>query len=374
MGSAKRIASAVAWPKPVWKPLPNLKQTFLSMIKTGIVGGTGYTGVELLRILALHPQVSIHTVTSRADAGKRVDDMYPNLRGFVDAIFTEPSVEALSSCDVVFFATPNGTAMRMARELLEQGVKIIDLAADFRLEDPAQWAHWYGEPHACPDLLQEAVYGLPEVAREQIRAARLVANPGCYPTATQLGLLPLIEANLIHLDHLIADVKSGVSGAGRKAEIPILMSETGESFKAYSVKGHRHLPEIRQGLEKAAGQPVGLTFVPHLTPMIRGIHATLYAQLKSGDTQDLQALYEARYRDEPFVDVLPAGAHPDTRNVRGTNRCQIAIHRPQGGDTLVILSVIDNLVKGAAGQAVQNMNLMLGLEETAGLRAVGVYP
>jgi len=344
------------------------------MIKTGIVGGTGYTGVELLRILALHPQVSIHTVTSRADAGKRVDGMYPNLRGFVDAEFTEPSVEALAECDVVFFATPNGTAMRMARDLLERGVKIIDLAADFRLADPALWEQWYGEPHACPDLLQEAVYGLPEVDRERIRNARLVANPGCYPTATQLGLLPLIEAGLIRLDHLIADVKSGVSGAGRKAEIPILMSETGESFKAYSVKGHRHLPEIRQGLEKAAGQPIGLTFVPHLTPMIRGIHATLYAQLKSSDAPDLQALYETRYQHEPFVDVQPAGSHPDTRNVRGSNRCQIAIHRPQGGGTVVILSVIDNLVKGAAGQAVQNMNLMLGVEETTGLRAIGVYP
>jgi len=344
------------------------------MIKAGIVGGTGYTGVELLRILALHPQVSIHTVTSRADAGRRVDDMYPNLRGFVDAVFSEPTEEALAACDVVFFATPNGTAMRMARALLERGVKIIDLAADFRLSDPAEWEQWYGEAHACPDLLQEAVYGLPELGRERIRQARLVANPGCYPTATQLGLLPLVEAGLVCLDHLIADVKSGVSGAGRKAEVPILMSETGESFKAYSVKGHRHLPEIRQGLVEIAGQPVGLTFVPHLTPMIRGIHATLYARLKSSDLVDLQALYEDRYQGEPFVDVLPAGAHPDTRNVRATNRCQIAVHRPQGGDTVVILSVIDNLVKGAAGQAVQNMNLMFGLEETAGLKAVGVYP
>jgi N-acetyl-gamma-glutamyl-phosphate reductase len=253
-------------------------------------------------------------------------------------------------------------------------VKIIDLAADFRLTDPLVWEKWYGEPHACPDLLAEAVYGLPETQREQIRTARLVANPGCYPTATQLGFLPLIEAGLIRLDNLIADVKSGVSGAGRKAEISFLMSETGESFKAYSVKGHRHLPEIRQGLEQAAGKPVGLTFVPHLTPMIRGIHATLYAELLASDAVDLQALYETRYHDEPFVDVLPAGAHPDTRNVRGSNRCQIAVHRPQGGNTVVVLAVEDNLVKGAAGQAVQNMNLLFGLEETLGLRAIGVYP
>ena len=344
------------------------------MIKAGIVGGTGYTGVELLRILALHPQARIKTVTSRADAGKRVDGMYPNLRGYVDAVFTEPGVEILKECDVVFFATPNGTAMRMARELLDQGVKLVDLAADFRLQDPAVWEKWYGEPHACPDLLAEAVYGLPEVNRERIRAARLVANPGCYPTATQLGLLPLVEAGLIRLDNLIADAKSGASGAGRKAEIPMLMSEAGESFKAYGVPGHRHLPEIRQGLEQAAGQPVGLTFVPHLVPMIRGIHATLYAQLLSSDACDLQGLYEARYLGEPFVDVLPTGSHPDTRNVRGCNRCQIAVHRPQGGDTVVVLAVEDNLVKGAAGQAVQNMNLMFGLEETLGLRAIGLYP
>jgi N-acetyl-gamma-glutamyl-phosphate reductase len=344
------------------------------MIKAGIVGGTGYTGVELLRILALHPQASIHAVTSRADAGKRVDAMYPNLRGYVDAVFSEPSVESLGECDVVFFATPNGTAMRMARDVLARGAKLIDLAADFRLQDTAVWEQWYGEPHACPDLLQEAVYGLPEVSRERIRTARLVANPGCYPTAVQLGFLPLLEAGLVDPVSLIADAKSGVSGAGRKAEVPMLMSETGESFKAYGVPGHRHLPEIRQGLEQACGQPVGLTFVPHLTPMIRGIHATLYARLRSSDAQDLQALYETRYRDEPFVDVLPAGAHPDTRNVRGSNRCQIAVHRPQGGDTVVVLAVEDNLVKGAAGQAVQNMNLMFGLEETLGLRAIGVYP
>ena len=344
------------------------------MIQAGIIGGTGYTGVELLRILTLHPEVQIHKVTSRADAGKRVDSLYPNLRGYVDAVFTEPSMESLGECDVVFFATPNGTAMRMAEPLLERDVKIIDLAADFRLTDPEVWEHWYGEPHTCPSLLQEAVYGLPEVNRERLRNARLVANPGCYPTAVQLGLLPLVEQRLIRLDSIIADAKSGVSGAGRKAEIPMLMSETGESFKAYGVKGHRHLPEIRQGLEQACGQPVGLTFVPHLVPMIRGIHATIYAQWAGSDATDLQSLYETRYRDEPFVDVLPEGSHPDTRNVRGSNRCQIAAHRPQGGNTVVILSVIDNLVKGAAGQAVQNMNLMFGLEEMTGLRAIGVYP
>ncbi|QFY42516.1 N-acetyl-gamma-glutamyl-phosphate reductase [Candidatus Methylospira mobilis] len=343
------------------------------MIKAGIVGGTGYTGVELLRLLALHPGVAVHAVTSRSDAGKRVDAVYPNLRGHIDKVFVEPELNSLSECGVVFFATPNGTAMRMAQALLDKGIKIIDLAADFRLKDGAVWEKWYGEPHACPCLLSEAVYGLPEAQRSAVRNARLLANPGCYPTSVQLALLPLIEAKAIHLDNLVADVKSGASGAGRKAELSLLMSESGESFKAYAVDGHRHLPEIEQELTQAAGMPVGLTFVPHLLPMIRGIHATVYARVKD-DTLDFQQLFETRYRDEVFVDVLPAGSHPDTRNVRGSNRCQLAIHRPQQGNALVILSVIDNLVKGAAGQAVQNMNLMFGLPETQGLEAIGLYP
>ena len=343
------------------------------MVKAGIVGGTGYTGVELLRLLALHPGVTVHAVTSRSDAGKRVNAVYPSLRGHIDQVFVEPEMAILSECDVVFFATPNGTAMRMAVALLNKGVRIIDLAADFRLKDSVVWEKWYGEPHACPALLPEAVYGLPEVQRSAIRNARLLANPGCYPTAVQLALLPLIEAGAVHLDGLVADVKSGASGAGRKAELSLLMSESGESFKAYAVDGHRHLPEIQQGLAQAAGRPVGLTFVPHLLPMIRGIHATVYARVKD-DTLDFQQLFETRYRDEAFVDVLPAGAHPDTRDVRGSNRCQLAIHRPQQGQTLVILSAIDNLVKGAAGQAVQNMNLMFGLMETLGLEAIGLYP
>lgn len=345
------------------------------MIRAGIVGGTGYTGVELLRILALHPDVAVTVVTSRADAGTRVDAVYPSLRGVCDAVFTAPDVDTLSQCDVVFFATPNGTAMLMAEQLLAKGVKVIDLSADFRLQDAQQWSQWYGMEHACPDLIKEAVYGLPEVNREAIKQARLVACPGCYPTAVQLGFLPLIENGLIDTGHLIADVKSGVSGAGRKAELATLMSETGESFKAYAVPGHRHLPEISQGLAKAAGKPVGLTFVPHLTPMIRGIHATLYGQLQAGvDIAGIQALFTSRYADESFVDVLAPGAHPDTRNVRGSNNCQIAIHQPQGGNTVVVLSVIDNLVKGASGQAVQAMNLMLGFEETAGLKIVALYP
>ncbi len=343
------------------------------MIKAGIVGGTGYTGVELLRILALHPETHIAVVTSRTDSGKRVDAVYPSLRGYCETEFTAPDLTALAACDVVFFATPHGTAMLSVGKLLACGVKVLDLSADFRLEDAAQWQRWYGLEHACPELLKEAVYGLPEINREAIRQARLVACPGCYPTAVQLGLLPLLEQGWVDNQNLIADVKSGVSGAGRKAELATLMSETGESFKAYAVAGHRHLPEIRQGLAKAAGMPVGLTFVPHLTPMIRGIHATLYAQL-SAHAGNLQALYEDRYANEVFVDVLPEGDHADTRHVRGSNRCQIAVHRPQHGNTVVVLSVIDNLVKGASGQAVQAMNLMFGLAEDCGLKTVALYP
>lgn len=342
------------------------------MIRAGIVGGTGYTGVELLRILALHPKVTVTTVTSRADAGQRVDKLYPSLRGLCDAAFTLPEIDNLAACDVVFFATPNGTAMQMAADLLARGVKVIDLSADFRIKDVAEWEKWYGMQHASPELIAEAVYGLPEVNRESIKQARLIACPGCYPTAVQLGFLPLLENGLVDTQYLIADVKSGVSGAGRKAEISSLMSEAGESFKAYAVAGHRHLPEIRQGLQLATSETVGLTFVPHLTPMIRGIHATLYARLKDGT--DPQALFEQRYQNETFVDVLPAGSHADTRNVRGSNRCQIAVHQPQGSDTVVILSVIDNLVKGASGQAVQNMNLLFGLPEQQGLETVALYP
>ena len=343
------------------------------MIKVGIIGGTGYTGVELLRLLAQHPEVELKVITSRGEAGKLVAEMFPNLRGHVALAFSEPDAKALAACDVVFSATPNGVAMTHARALLAAGVKFIDLAADFRLKDSAVWEKWYGMPHACPELLAEAVYGLPEVNRAQIKTARLVANPGCYPTAVQLGFLPLVEKGLVDIEHLIADAKSGVSGAGRKAELHTHFAEAADNFKAYGVAGHRHLPEIRQELERAAGKAVGLTFVPHLTPMIRGIHATLYARV--ADTRvDLQALYAQRYASEPFVDVLPPGSHPDTRSVRAANTCRIAVHRPQGGDTVVILSVIDNLVKGAAGQAVQNMNLMLGLPEATGLTQLPVLP
>ena len=342
------------------------------MVKIGIVGGTGYTGSELLRLLVKHPAVDITQVTSRGDAGTRIADLFPNLRGHLDLTFSEPDPGRLQECDLVFFATPNGTAMEMAPRLLDAGVRVVDLAADFRLRDPAVWQQWYGMAHACPQWLEQAVYGLPELNRDQRRDARLVANPGCYPTAVTLGFLPLVEQGLIDLERLVADAKSGVSGAGRKASVAMLMGEAGESFKAYGIPAHRHWPEILQTLTGIAGRVPGLTFVPHLVPMIRGIEATLYAWLAAD--LDLQALYEDRYRDEPFVDVMPAGSHPETRAVRGANLCRLAVHRPRQGPVVVVSSVIDNLVKGAAGQAVQNMNLMLGFPEAQGLDGVALLP
>jgi N-acetyl-gamma-glutamyl-phosphate reductase len=343
------------------------------MIKIGIVGGTGYTGVELLRLLAAHPQAEVRAITSRKDAGTRVAEMFPSLRGRYELAFCEPAAAGLSSCDVVFFATPHGVAMAQARELLAADVRIIDLAADFRLADPAVFERWYKMPHACPDLLEEAVYGIPEINREAIRKARIVGNPGCYPTAVQLGFLPLIEAGLVDTDHLIADCKSGVSGAGRKAELNLIFPEAADNFAAYGVKGHRHLPEIVQGLNRASHTPVKLAFTPHLTPLIRGILATLYAPLKDRDV-DLQSLYERRFRGEPFVDVMPQGSLPDTRSVRASNMLRIAVHRPPDTDLALVVAVEDNLVKGAAGQAIQNMNLMFGLPETTGLTALPVLP
>ena len=348
----------------------------MTKIKVGIVGGTGYTGVELLRLLANHPNVELQVITSRSEAGLPVSDLFPNLRGQLDIAFSEPDVEKLKSCDLVFFATPNGVAMKMVPELIDSGVKVIDLAADFRIKDIKVWEQWYGMEHACPNYVAQAVYGLPEVNRDEIKQASLIANPGCYPTAVQLGFLPLIENNLVDTDFLIADCKSGVSGAGRGANVGTLLCEASESFKAYAVPGHRHQPEIRQGLSIANNNDVGFTFVPHLTPMIRGIHATLYGKISAQelDMAEVQAMYEKRYANEPFVDILPAGSHPETRTVKGSNICRISIHRPQDGDTLVVLSVIDNLVKGAAGQAVQNMNIAFDLDENAGLNIVPLMP
>jgi len=348
-------------------------------LRIGIVGGTGYTGVELLRLLSQHPAVELVTITSRKDAGTHVAEMFPSLRGRVDLRFEDPAQAPLKDCDFVFFATPHGVAMAQAHELLGAGVRIIDLAADFRLKDPAEFERWYKMPHACPDLLAEAVYGLPELQREAIAKARIVGMAGCYPTSVQLGLLPLLELEArqpgsVDLANLISDSKSGVSGAGRKAEIGGLLAEAGDNFKAYGVAGHRHHPEIVQQLEAVAGAKVGLTFVPHLVPMIRGILSTIYVRLEGARELDIQRMYEERFAKEAFVDVMPAGSLPETRSVRGSNYVRIALHRPGNGDLLVILVVEDNLVKGAAGQSVQVMNIMAGRPETEGLTHVALVP
>ena len=343
------------------------------MVSVGIVGGTGYTGVELLRLLALHEEAEVVAITSRAECGRRVDDLFPNLRGLYELAFSEPDVQVLAACDVVFFATPHNVAMNLVPELLAAGARVVDLSADYRIRDAELWSNWYGEPHASPELLAQAVYGLPEVNREKIVGAHLVACPGCYPTSVQLGLIPLLARGLVDPEHLIASSASGVSGAGRQAKIDNLLSEASDSFKAYAVSGHRHLPEIEQGLSDVSGQAARVTFVPHLLPIVRGIHSTLFARL-TGEIEDVQALYEEWYAHEPFVDVLPAGMFPQTRTVKGANRCQISIAIPQQRDTVVVMATIDNLVKGASGQAVQNMNIMLGLPEELGLRQVGLLP
>ena len=336
------------------------------MIKVGVVGATGYTGIETLRLLAMHPQAEVHVVTSRSEKGKTVTDVFPALRGHLDNKFSDPQAKQLTECDLVFFATPNATAMNQVPDLLEARVRVIDLSADFRLKDAEVWSQWYGQDHSASNLLERAVYGLPEINRDAISTAQLVANPGCYPTAIILALSPILESGVVSTDGLIADAKSGVSGAGRKAVLNTQFCETSESFAAYAASGHRHLPEICQTLNEVTGHSIELTFVPHLVPMVRGIHATIYARIKKNGA-DFQKIYEDRYINEPYVDVLPAGSHPDTRSVRGSNICRIAIHVPQKSNMLVVLSVIDNLMKGAAGQAIQNMNIMFGLDECEGI-------
>lgn len=348
----------------------------MSKIKVGIVGGTGYTGVELLRLLVRHPDVQLHAITSRSEDGVPVSTMFPNLRGVVELKFSDPASGILDECDVVFFATPHGVAMAQAPALIEKGVKVIDLGADFRLQDTVVFEKWYKLAHTATEALSDSVYGLSELNRDAIKSARLVGNPGCYPTTMQLGFYPLLKNNLVDAGMLIADCKSGVSGAGRKAEIGTLFCESGDSFKAYGASGHRHTPETIEQLSKMTQQKVNLIFTPHLTPMIRGMHSTLYANLLpeavAMSNDELQKLFEKTYANEPFVDVMPFGSHPETRSVRGSNTLRIALHR--NGDALVVLVVQDNLVKGAAGQAVQNMNIMFDLNETAGLLGIGLVP
>jgi N-acetyl-gamma-glutamyl-phosphate reductase len=345
-------------------------------IKIGSVGGTGYTGVELLRLLSVHPHAELKVITSRGEAGLPVADMFPSLRGFVELKFSDPANANLSDCDVVFFATPHGVAMAQAPGLVEAGIKVIDLAADFRLQDTNVFEKWYKMPHSCADILKDAVYGVPELYRDKIKSAKVIGNPGCYPTTVLLGLAPLLEQGLIDFSvPIVADSKSGVSGAGRKAEVATLFAEASDNMKAYGVSGHRHHPEIHAQITQLAGINVDFIFVPHLIPMIRGMLSTIYVKLSTkSHSLDLQDLFEKRYADERFVDVLPAGILPETRSVRGSNQLRIALHKQADTGYLTILVVQDNLVKGAAGQAVQNMNIMFGFDENAGLEVVPLLP
>ena len=342
-------------------------------IKVGIVGGSGYTGVELLRILRQHPDAEVIAISSRALQGKKVTEIFSNLVGLSDLVYSLPDDKNLNNCDIVFFATPHGVAMNSAGSFLEKGIKVIDLGADFRIRDADNWSQWYDMEHTQKSLLEEAVYGQPEVRREAIKNSRLVANPGCYPTAVLLALKPLIENRLIDCSNIVADCKSGTSGAGRSANQAMLLSEASESFKAYGVSSHRHFPEMKQELELMAGKTIGLTFVPHLLPMIRGIEATIYADLLESDV-DVRPYFENAYQNEEFVKILPEGTYPETRSVRSSNYCQLAIQYVEHSNKLIIMSVIDNLVKGAAGQAIQNMNLMFGIDEKTGLSQVGLLP
>ena len=349
------------------------------MISVGIVGGTGYTGVELLRLLLKHPNTKVTVLTSRTENGRRVDDMFPSLRGHTDLCYSDLNIDELKKCDVVFFATPHGVAMKHAEELVASNTKVIDLAADFRLQDLTQFEKWYGLDHTCPDILKDSAYGLSELNRDKIKQANVVGNPGCYPTTVQLGLAPVLKATeaLVKPESIIIDAKSGVSGAGRKASLGMIYSENADNFKAYGVAGHRHHPEIVEALENISGQKGvfdNILFVPHLVPMIRGMFSTIYIDLTdAGVNADLQSLYEQFYANEQFVDVMPAGSSPETRSVRGANQLRIALYKPQP-KKLVILVVQDNLVKGAAGQAVQNMNLMFSFAENAGLEGIGLLP
>lgn len=356
------------------------------MIKVAIVGGTGYTGVELIRLLSRHPHAKIEYLTSRTEAGKRVDELFPSLRGVSELVFSDLDEQKLAECDVVFFATPHGVAMQHAKFLTENNTKIIDLASDFRLQDLKAFEKWYKMEHICPELLTNAVYGLAEIQREKIKNAQIIGNPGCYPTTALLGLAPLLKAQndkgqaLID-PYIVIDAKSGISGAGRQAKMNMIFSETSDNFSAYGVAGHRHIAEIEQGIEHFFSkdnqnvQQHQIRFVPHLVPMIRGMFSTIHIRLtENAKNIDLQELYEDFYQNEVFVDVLPKGALPDTRSVRASNRLRIALQTFDNSNMATILVVQDNLVKGASGQAVQNMNIMSGLDEILGLDVVPVVP
>jgi N-acetyl-gamma-glutamyl-phosphate reductase len=345
------------------------------MLPIAIVGGSGYTGIELLRILKLHPQANVVAVTSRKYAGHPVEEVFPSLHGYDGLLFTEPDVNDLSkSAEWIFTAVPHKAAMSVVPGFLDAGSRVIDLSADFRLRDRRTYETWY-QAHTAPEQLDKAVYGLPEIYRKDIAHAQLVANPGCYPTSAILPLVPLLHSGIVSSQGIIADSKSGASGAGRSPSLGTLYCEVNEALKAYKVAGHRHMPEIEQELSVAAGKPVAVTFTPHLVPMTRGILTTIYARLaREVSTGRVLAAIKDFYRDSPFVRVFPEGAFPDVSYVRGSNFCDIGAKVDRHTNTLILVSAIDNLVKGASGQAVQNLNIMAGLEESIGLDTIPLCP
>jgi N-acetyl-gamma-glutamyl-phosphate reductase len=345
-------------------------------LKIAIVGSSGYTGGELYRILLYHPGAVVTVVTSEKSAGKPITDIFPHLLGLTDLI-CEPLDPAsiAKKADLAFLALPHVTAQEAAFQLRNLGVKVVDLSADYRLADPALYETWYEHCHQYPDLLKSAVYGLPELHRERIRKASLIANPGCYPTGAILGLAPVVAKTMIDISTILVDSKSGISGAGRSPALAYHYPEANEGLMAYKVGTHRHTPEIEQELSLLAGTSVVLSFTPHLVPMTRGILSTIYAKLAGpADTGKLHAVFQEFYRNEPFVRLLPLGQFPNVRNVRGSNFCDIGVHADGRTGRAVIVTAIDNLVKGASGQAVQNMNLMMGYEETMGLKFAGLFP
>ncbi|HSB30618.1 MAG TPA: N-acetyl-gamma-glutamyl-phosphate reductase [Candidatus Sulfobium mesophilum] len=346
------------------------------MLKIAICGGSGYTGIELLRILAGHPDARVTAITSEKSAGKRLTALFPHLHKYQDLLFEPLNKEKLlDKADIFFLALPHGASQEAVNFFFRNGKKVIDLSADFRLRDPGTYKDWYGLAHDFVPTLKRAVYGLPEMYRNRIRKARLIANPGCYPTSAILGLLPAIKGGLVDLSSIVIDSKSGTSGAGRKADIAVSFCEVNEGFKAYGIGTHRHTPEIEQELSFLAGENITVDFTPHLLPLDRGILTTIYAKLtKKTDTVSVLNVYKKKYGNEPFVKVLEEGVYPNIKNVRGTNFCQLGVKVNMRTNTLVIVSAIDNLVKGASGQAVHNMNIMTGIEEEKGLTNLALFP
>lgn len=345
------------------------------MIRAGVIGATGYAGIELVRLLCMHPEVEITEVASHSFVGKRISDIYPHFKGILDIECKELNAEELAEqCDVVFVSLPNGASGEAIPALYKAGCYIVDLSADFRFRNPLVYEEWYKMQHPAVRLLSYSVYGLPELHRDEIAKTRLVGNPGCYPTATLLGLAPAAKAGIIEKNRIIVDAKSGVSGAGRASSTEYSFCECDEDIKAYKVAQHRHTPEIEQELSLIFDEDVVISFTPHLIPMKRGILSTIYAELEDDMSQQaVEDIYKEFYEGESFVQVYKEGAVPSTKAVAGSNHCHIGITVDERTQRLVITSVIDNLVKGAAGQAVQNMNIMFGIEETAGLTFAGYY-